>query len=115
MIRKDKIILTSMMVADFSDREIIDALCERLSKFRRSCCCSQEEYAQKTGLSISTIKRIDAGTLKNITIETLLKILRVAGALEGVSSLVPELPESPYLTDEKTGKKHKYCKSSYKA
>lgn len=114
MIRKATNILSPMLVADFSDKEIIDALCKRLSRLRRSCCYSQEEYAQKTGLSISTIKRIDAGTLKNITIDSLLKILRVAGALEGVVGLIPELPESPYLTDEKTGKKHKYCKSSYK-
>lgn len=115
MILKSNNILSPIMIDAFSDKEIIEALCGRLSRLRRGCCCSQKEYAQKTSLSISTIKRIDAGTLKNITIETLLKILRVAGALEGVSSLVPELPESPYLTDEKTGKKHKYCKSSYKA
>ena len=115
MIPKLNNVLSPIMIDAFSDKEIIEALCGRLSRLRRGCCCSQKEYAQMTGLSISTIKRIDAGTLENITIETLLKMLRVAGALEGIVNLIPEIPESPYLTDEKTGKKHKYCKSSYKA
>lgn len=114
MIPKTNIILSQMMIDDFSDKEIVGALCDRLSQIRRSCCYSQQEYAQMTGLSISTIKRVDAGTLENITVETLIKILRVAGALGGFATLIPEFPESPYLKDSKTGKKHKYCKSSFK-
>ena len=32
-------------------------------------------------------------------------ILRISGTLEGVVGLVPELPDSPFLINEKTGKR----------
>ena len=36
---------------------------------------------------------------------TLLKIFRISGSIVGVVCLVPELPDSPFLINEKTGKR----------
>jgi len=43
--------------------------------------------------------------VNDIALSTLLKILRISGTLEGVVGLVPELPDSPFLINEKTGKR----------
>ena len=50
-------------------------------------------------------KRIESCKVNDIALSTLLKILRISGTLEGVVGLVPELPDSPFLINEKTGKR----------
>lgn len=101
-------------IYDFSDEAIIHELCGKIRKLRRSCCVSQSEIAQKSGVSIASIKRIEAGTITDLNICTLIKILRACGNLEGMAELIPDVPESPFLIDQKTGKVRKNCRSSYK-
>lgn len=93
------------MIYDFSDAEIIQEMCQKLKSMRLSCCLSQQEFAEKCGMSIITIKRIESGKANDITMGTLLKIMRVSGTLEGVVDLLPDLPASPYLINEKTGQR----------
>ena len=50
---------------------------------------SQQEFADKAGVSIITIKRIESCKVNDIALSTLLKILRISGTLEGVVGLVP--------------------------
>ena len=78
-------------IYEFSDGEIIGRLCQKVKAVRLSCCFSQKEFAEKCGVSIITIKRIESYAVNDITLGTLLKI-------------IPDLPESPYLINEKTGK-----------
>lgn len=93
------------MVYDFSDADIIQELCEKLKDIRLSCCLSQQEFATQCGVSVITIKRIESGKANDITMGTLLKIMRTSGTLEGVVDLLPDLPASPYLINEKTGQR----------
>lgn len=100
-----KKVFAKELVYDFSDADIIQELCQRLKSVRLSCCQSQQEFAEKCGVSIVTIKRIESGKANDITMGTLLKIMRVSGMLEGVVDLLPDLPASPYLINEKTGQR----------
>lgn len=93
------------MIYDLSDEDIIKELCKKTKQIRLSCCFSQKELAEKCGLSIITIKRIESGLVEDITLGTLLKIMRIGGILENIVDLVPDLPDSPYLVNTKTGKK----------
>ena len=93
------------MIYDFSDEDIIQELCKKLKSVRLSCCLSQQEFAEKCGLSVITIKRIESGKANDVTMGTLLKIMRVSGTLDGVVDLIPDLPASPYLINEKTGQR----------
>lgn len=93
------------MIYDFSDYDIIRELCQKLKSIRQSCCFSQQEFAEKCGVSIITIKRIESGKVNDITMGTLLKIMRISGTLEGIVDLLPDLPASPYLINEKTGQR----------
>ena len=114
MILKMKTIFDRYTIYDFSDDAIILELCKKIRKLRRSCCISQTELARKSGVSIASIKRIEAGTVTDFNICTLIKILRACGMLEGMAELIPDVPESPFLTNQKTGKVRKNCRSSYK-
>lgn len=93
------------MIYEFSDADIMQHLCEKLKCIRLSCCFSQQEFADKCGVSVITIKRIESGKANDITMGTLLKIMRISGTLEGVVDLLPDLPASPYLINEKTGRR----------
>ena len=90
-------------IYEFSDECIVKEICKRVKAIRLSCCFSQQEFADKAGVSIVTIKRIESCKVSDIALSTLLKILRISGTLEGVVDLVPELPDSPCLINEETG------------
>lgn len=105
----------SYIIYDLSDKDIIKELCKKIKQTRLSCCFSQKEMAEKCGLSIITIKRIESGIVEDITLGTLLKIMRISGTLENIVDLVPDLPESPYLINPKTGKKIQRINSKRKS
>ena len=111
---KMKTIFDRYAIYDFSDEAIILEICEKIRKLRRSCCISQTELAQKSGVSIASIKRIETGSVTDLNICTLIKILRACGKLEGMAELIPDVPDSPFLINQKTGKIRKNCRSSYK-
>ena len=109
-----KTIFDRYTIYDFSDEGIILELCQKIRMLRRSCCISQTDLARNSGVSIASIKRIEAGTVTDFNICTLIKILRACGMLEGMAELIQDVPESPFLTNQKTGKVRKNCRSSYK-
>lgn len=102
-----KILYDTYTIYEFSDECIVKEICKRVKSIRLSCCFSQQEFADKAGVSIVTIKRIESCKVSDIALSTLLKILRISGTLEGVVGLVPELPDSPFLINEKQVKENK--------
>lgn len=67
---------------------------------------SQEELADKSGVSISTIKRMEDGEVK--TLESLIRILRTLGKLDIFIPLVEEEQLSPNEYYELTNKANKH-------
>lgn len=110
-----KKIFDTYTIYDFSDKEIVMEICRRIKAVRMSCCVSQQEFAQEAGVSVITIKRLGSGKATDIALSTLLKILRASTALEGVATLVPKMPPSPFLINPKTGKKVTRCNSKRKS
>lgn len=103
------------LIYEFSDEEIIQELCKKIKSVRLSCCFSQQELADKCGVSLITIKRIESVKANDITMGTLLKIMRTSGTLENIVDLIPDLPESPFLINERTGQPVKRFSSKRKA
>ena len=64
-------------IYEFSDECIVKEICKRVKSIRLSCCFSQQEFADKAGVSIITIKRIESCKVSDIALSTLLKILRM--------------------------------------
>lgn len=92
-----KIILNRENAYTFSDEEILKEIFNRIRKLRLSSCMSQEEYAQSANISRTTIKRIESGTSTDISLKTLIKILRAGGMMDGLGDLVEEVPMHPAL------------------
>ena len=88
-------------IHEFSDEEIMLELCRRLRLLRQNNGISQGDLAREAGVSLSTVKRIESGDIGNMTMLTLLKILRTTGMLEGVAGLVTEVPSPEYKEDRR--------------
>ena len=89
-------------IHEFSDEEIMLELCRRIRLLRQGSGISQTDMANEAGVSLSTVRRIESGDAGNVTLTTLLKILRAGGSLEGVADLVVEVP-TPEFKEDKRG------------
>ncbi len=99
-----KLILNRENAYTFSDEEILEEILDRIHKLRLSSCMSQEEFAKSAGISRTTIKRIESGTSTDISLRTMIKILRAGGMMDGLGDLVEEVPLHPALRTN-TGKR----------
>ena len=80
----------------YSSTEIIRILGQREKTYRILLRMTQKELAERVGISVPTLQAFESGQSKDISMTTLLRILRGIGQLEGVNVLLPEIPESPY-------------------
>ena len=90
-------ILDEQIIYQATDEQILGELHDRLVRMRRSCCFSQQELADLSGVSIATIKRIETQRDKDISLIVLMRLRRTMPQMEGIGTLVPEVPESPFL------------------
>lgn len=75
-----------------SDKTILKELGERLRKLRLRKNITQEGLAERTLLSVGTIKSLEAGKAK---LSTLIAVLRELGALDQLDSFIPPVTISP--------------------
>ena len=75
-----------------SDSTILKELGERLRKLRLRKNITQEDLAERTLLSVGTIKSLEAGKGK---LSTLVAVLRELGALDQLDQFIPPLTISP--------------------
>ena len=84
-----------MTVIDYyttSDSAILEALGERIRDRRLRKNITQEALAERTLLSVGTIKSLEAGKGK---LSTLIAVLRELGALEQLDQFIPPITISP--------------------
>lgn len=76
-----------------TDIELCNRIAAKIKTVRLKQNMSQAELADKSGVSISTIKRMEDGEVKNF--ESLIRILRTLGKLDIFVPLVEEEQLSP--------------------
>ena len=76
-----------------TDTELCNRIAAKIKTVRLKQNMSQAELADKSGVSISTIKRMEDGEVKNF--ESLIRILRTLGKLDVFVPLVEEEQLSP--------------------
>lgn len=91
-----------------TDIEICDRIGVKIKTVRLKQNMSQEELADKSGVSISTIKRMEEGEVK--TLESLIRILRTLGKLDIFIPLVNEEQLSPNEYYELASKANKFVR-----
>ncbi len=85
-----------------SDKGIVAELGGRVKSLRLRRNLTQQQIADATALSLNAIKALESGKAK---LTTLVAVLRVLGALDGLDTLVPELTISPLQLARQQGKK----------
>lgn len=72
---------------------LLKELGQRIRDTRIASRLSQKNLSDKTGLSVATIVRIEAG--ENTSVGNMLKILRALNLLQGLDVLIPEQELKP--------------------
>ena len=84
-----------MMEQEMSNAEIVMQLGQRFRQYRLRSALTQEEVAQQSGVSALTIHKFESEKAVNISLQTLLSLLRVVGQIDAVKHLLPEIPIDP--------------------
>jgi putative transcriptional regulator len=82
-----------LMNSLWSTEAILGELGSRLQRERLNQNLTQSELADRSGVSLATVKNVEAGS--NFSVETLVKILRVLDKLGQIDALVPDPGISP--------------------
>ena len=83
-----------------SNSEIVKELGKRFKEYRLVCRLTQQEAADKAGMSIVTLRQFENGKAYNITMGNFIALLRAIDCLEQVNELLPEMPVSPYTLEQ---------------
>lgn len=89
---------------EYSIPELVQMLGTRFKDYRMRSNMTQKEVAEQAGLTVNTVHKFENGLAPNLSISTFLLLMKAIGCINGLDGLMPELPESPYLFDNK-GKK----------
>lgn len=81
----------------YSTPEIISKLGESFRTYRIALDLTLSDVAEQSGLSLMTIQRFENGINKDITMSTLIRLLRTINRLEDIESILPPIQESPYF------------------
>lgn len=84
------------MLKEVSNTEIIRMLGQRFRQYRLILELTQKELSERTGISVPTIQKFESGTASNITLTTILSLMRHIGIIDYVDKLIPEQPDNPY-------------------
>ena len=96
---------------EYSIPELVRLLGARFKDYRMRSNMTQKEVAEHAGLTVNTVHKFENGLAPNLSISTFLLLLKAIGCINGIDELLPEMPESLYLIDDK-GKKHQRIRHS---
>lgn len=88
------------MKESLSPADIVRSIGAIFRDYRMRLNMTQREVSDQTAISIPTIYKFESGRMTDISMSTLLKLLRAIGMEGNWKALLPELPESPYLYKE---------------
>ena len=86
-----------------SNTELLAELGEKFRKYRISCSLTEQELSNRCGVSVFTINSFENGR-GNITLKTLLTLLRYTGQLGNLDNLIDDVLPDPF---DRGGKERK--------
>lgn len=95
-----------------SPADIIRQLGLRFREYRMRLNLTRKEVAGMMAISETTLYKFEAGRMADMSMATLLKLLRIVGMQQNWDQLLPALPESPFLyNDRKKRQRVRHSKS----
>ena len=80
--------------------DVIRNLGFRFRDYRLRLRMTRKEVSEAASIGMTTLYKFESGNMIDISFSTLLRLLRVIGLDENWETLLPELPESPYMYDD---------------
>ena len=80
--------------------DVIRNLGLRFRDYRLRLRMTRKEVSEAASIGMTTLYKFESGNMTDISFSTLLRLLRVIGLSENWETLLPELPESPYMYDD---------------
>ena len=96
------IILVFMSIKELSDENIQVALGERMRRARLNRNLTREALADAVGLSVDTIRNAENG--RNVSLETLIRMLRGLDRLDDLDALLESSGPSPVQLAKQQGR-----------
>ncbi len=94
-----------------TENQILERLAKRLKDYRIRKSYTQKELAEKSGVSLASIQKIEQG--KSVSFNLMLAVLRSLRLLNNLEALVPDVSISPIeLLKEQGAKKQRVRKKS---
>lgn len=87
-----------------SAADVVKNLGLRFHEYRMRMRMTRKDVAEAASIGMTTLYKFESGKMTDISFSTLFRLLKVIGLYESWETLLPELPESPYMYDDK-GKK----------
>ena len=81
---------------EYSTPELVRLLGKRFKEYRIRCNLTQKEVSERSGIGLTTIHKFESGSALNVSLSTLIVLLKVIGQINSIDNILPELPESPY-------------------
>lgn len=91
------------MWTELSDPAIMREIGRRIRDYRIRMEMTQQELAEKSGVSMGTVVRVESG--KTISLLLMISLLRTMGLLENIEVLMPEIRVSPMQMRKMQGRK----------
>lgn len=80
--------------------DALSILGQRFRDYRMRLRLTRKDVASKAGIGLTTLFRFETGKMTDISLSTLIRLLRAIGLSDNWEQLLPELPESPYLYND---------------
>ena len=93
------------LTLELTDAAILRELGIRLERRRIDANLTQAQLAEEAGISKRTLERIEAGDSTDFAM--LVRVLRALKLIEGLESLIPDLPQSPITLLKQRGRERK--------
>lgn len=77
--------------------DVIRNLGLRFRDYRLRLRMTRKEVSEAASIGMTTLYKFESGNMTDISFSTLFRLLRVIGLGENWETLLPKLPESPYL------------------
>lgn len=88
-----------------TNKQILEALAIRLKDYRIRKNYTQKELAEKSGVSLNSIQKIEQG--KSVSLAIFISVLRTLRLLNSLETLVPDVSISPIQLLQQKGEKKK--------
>ncbi len=61
---------------------------------------TRKQISDQAAIGMTTLYKFETGNVTDISLTTLIKLMRSVGLYDAWEQFLPELPESPYLYDD---------------